>query len=116
MINGGCFCGAIRYQIDEDDLLVANCHCTMCRRTSGAPYVTWLIVHENNFRYTQGTPKLLKSSDEGTRFFCSDCGTPIVCQSSAHPERVDITLGSLDHPEKYTPTMEGFTDTRLPWV
>lgn len=116
MINGGCFCGAIRYEIDEVDLIVANYHCTICRRTSGAPYVTWLITYESNFRYTWGEPELLKSSDQGTRFFCRNCGTPILCRTSTHPERVDVTLGSLDKPEKYTPTMEGFTDTRLPWV
>ena len=43
-INGGCFCGAINYEIQDGDYLVANCHCTMCRSISGAPFVTWLIV------------------------------------------------------------------------
>ena len=35
-MEGGCFCGAIRYVIDDNDYGSGNCHCTMCRRTSGA--------------------------------------------------------------------------------
>jgi len=27
-----------------------------------------------------------------------------------------VTLGSLDEPTRFTPTMEVFGDTRLPWV
>ena len=42
--KGGCFCGTIRYEFDAEGIPVADCHCTMCRRTSGAPYVTWLVV------------------------------------------------------------------------
>ena len=43
-IEGGCFCGAIRYEIDEGKHVVANCHCTLCRKTSAAPFVTWMVV------------------------------------------------------------------------
>ena len=118
MIEGGCFCGAIRYEIDasENEYVVANCHCTICRRTSGAPYVTWLLTGSTRFRYTRGTPRILSSSDKGRRYFCEACGTPLVCEVAEHPDRVDITVGSLDAPGKFAPSRNGFTDTRLPWV
>ncbi|MDA0791137.1 MAG: GFA family protein [Proteobacteria bacterium] len=116
MKTGSCFCESIQFELKGDDYPVANCHCTMCRRTSGAPFVTWLLVPKDDFRVTAGRPKVLKSSDHGTRTFCGDCGTPITCISSRHPERVDITLGSLTHPEQLTPTGDYYEDTRLPWV
>ena len=114
-LTGGCFCGAIRYEIDAVPPVV-NCHCTMCRRTSAAPYVTWLIAPATDFRYTHGEPRKLQSSDHGTREFCPDCGTPITCVSTRHSERVDVTLGSLDDPTELTPTGDFYEDTRLPWV
>jgi hypothetical protein len=95
---------------------VANCHCTMCRRTSGAPYVTWLVVPADQFQYTLGAPKELKSSTDGTRFFCDSCGTPVACVNTSHPEIVDVTLGSLDEPDRFLPTFEVFEDTRLSFV
>ncbi|MCZ6619064.1 MAG: GFA family protein [Gammaproteobacteria bacterium] len=116
MIEGGCFCGEIRYQIEDGDYLAVSCHCTMCRRTSGAPYVAWLVVPKIEFSYTSGEPKLLNSSDHGERYFCSSCGTPVTCLVDSQPEFIDVTVGSLDHPETAAPTQEFHTDTRLPWV
>lgn len=115
-VKGGCFCGAIRYEFDADEIPVADCHCTMCRRTSGAPYVTWLVVPVSGFRYLQGEPSTLKSSENGTRYFCYQCGTPIACINTAHPEIVDITLGSLDEPGDFKPTFSVFEDTKLPFI
>lgn len=118
MVQGGCYCGEIRYEIDLDNVehRVADCHCTICRRTSGAPYVTWLLLPKENFRYVEGTPAILQSSAHGTRYFCKHCGTPLVCLVGEHPERIDVTTGSLDRPEQFEPTMQAFTDTKLPWL
>lgn len=116
MIEGGCFCGAIRYEIDDGDYLVANCHCSMCRRTSAAPFVTWMVVPTFAFRYVQGEPAVLKSSEKGTRYFCPRCGSPLVCVNADHPDNVDVTTGSLDAPGQYPPTVAVFEDTKLRWL
>lgn len=116
MIEGGCFCGAIRYAIQAGDYPVANCHCSMCRRTSAAPFVTWMVVPIAAFEYRRGTPRVLQSSASGTRFFCARCGTPIACINTQHPDIIDITTGSLDAPEDFPPTMAIHEDTRLPWL
>jgi hypothetical protein len=114
--EGGCFCGNVRYVFEGEDIPVADCHCSMCRRTSGAAYVTWLVVPEDSFRYTKGEPTLFRSSADGSRYFCDQCGTPICCTNTTHEGIVDVTLGSLDEPEKFTPTFSIFEDTKLPFV
>jgi len=116
MIEGGCFCKRIRYAIDDGVYLSANCHCTMCRRVHAAPYVTWLVVPVDRFRYTGELPATLASSADGTRYFCRACGTHLACVNASHPEIVDVTVGSLDAPEAFVPTLEVFADTRLPGV
>jgi hypothetical protein len=115
-IEGGCFCGALRYAMEPGEYLAVNCHCTMCRRIHAAPYVAWLVVPVERFRYTRGTPAVLKSSAGGTRYFCSRCGTHVGCVNASHPEIYDVSLGSLDAPESFTPKRDFFADTRLPWV
>jgi len=114
MIEGGCFCRRIRYRIDDGEYLTANCHCTMCRRVHAAPYVTWLVVPVKQFSYSGGAPQKLASSADGTRYFCSACGTHVACVNASHPDVIDVTLGSLDEPTRFKATMDVFTDTRLP--
>ncbi len=114
--TGGCFCGAIRYEISDAPRASVNCHCTMCRRTSAAPFVSWLVVDKAHFRYTRGEPATLKSSTDGTRYFCTGCGTPVVCINASHPEWVDVTLGSLDDPNEFPPDRDVYDDTRLSWL
>ena len=113
--EGGCFCGTIRYVLDADSYPSGNCHCTMCRRTSAAAFVTWLVAPKAEFRYTKGEPRVLNSSSHGTRYFCDNCGTPLACEGAAHPDNVDITVCSLDAPEKFAPEGDWYTDTRLEW-
>jgi len=39
MLTGGCFCGAIRYEADGAPFRETNCHCSICHRTTGAPFL-----------------------------------------------------------------------------
>ena len=88
----------------------------MCRRTSAAPFVTWVVVPTERFRFTKGTPKTLQSSNIGTRTFCDACGTPLTCIISKRPDDIDITTGSLDDPNAFAPTVEVHEDTKLSWL
>jgi hypothetical protein len=115
-VTGACFCGAIGYSIAYKDHPIVNCHCTMCRRTSGAAYVTWAIIENDDFSFSRGNPKTLASSDHGTRTFCDQCGTPLTCVSTRHPDKIDITVGSFDAPAAFVPTQEYYTDTKLSWT
>jgi len=76
MKTGGCFCKSVRYELKNNDYKVVNCHCSMCRRTSGAPFVSWLIVPTTDFRYTGDTPHLLKSSETHRGIFVPSAALP----------------------------------------
>ena len=77
MLIGGCFCGAIRYEVTGTPFNATNCHCSICRRTTGAPFVTWFSVRPAEFRLVQGQPRQFNSSERGVRRFCGRCGTQI---------------------------------------
>ena len=115
-IHGGCFCGKIKFEFEAGDYLVANCHCHMCRQTSGAPFVTWVVVPKTVFHYTKGQPKTLVSSTKGRREFCADCGTPMVFYTADRPDNLDITTGSLLNPDDFKPTRVVHEESKLSWL
>jgi hypothetical protein len=116
MLQGHCFCGAIRYEAGDSPSLETNCHCSICRRTSGAPFVAWFTVPAAEFRFTRGTPASFKSSEHGTRTFCPRCGTPLTFQSTRYPTEIDVTTCSLEDPERLPPKDHTRTSSKLSWV
>jgi len=77
MLKGGCFCGAIRYEAGGTPFHKTNCHCSICRRTTGAPFVAWFSVPRSEFRLVQGATTQFRSTPKGTRTFCPRCGTQL---------------------------------------
>ena len=115
-MEGGCFCGAIRYRIDGPLRRTTHCHCIHCRRLSGAPFVTWAETARARFRVLSGTMASVESRPGISRRFCSACGTQITYENAATPESLDVTVGSLDDPSRAVPEDHVWADRMLPWV
>ena len=115
-ITGGCRCGDIRYEFLNypDEVLV--CHCPDCRRSVGAQSVAWAFLDLAYFRITQGTPTIYRSSPGVERAFCNRWGTTLSWVGEKQPGRIDVTLGSLDEPERFTPTKAVYRKHKLPWA
>ena len=115
-LTGGCCCGAVRYAIDAEPVDVCHCHCALCRRSSGAPVVTWLTVPRQALRLLGGTPRERRSSARAVRGFCADCGTALTFRADAQPQTIDITVASLDQPELVAPREHIWMSSALPWM
>ena len=55
VIEGGCVCGGVRYRLEAAPTQVNDCHCLDCRRSSGAPFVTWVIMDESRPTYRRSS-------------------------------------------------------------
>jgi hypothetical protein len=115
-IDGGCLCGAVRYQVSGDAYGITHCHCRTCRRASGAPFVTWAGFDADKFNFTQGQPGSYASSNNVIRTFCSRCGTALTYQRLDLPDSIDVTLGSMDDPEQLKPEDHTWTESKLSWI
>lgn len=114
-VEGGCFCGGLRYRIAGEPRDAAYCHCRMCQRSVGAPVVAWGTWPAERFAWTKGEPHLLASSPHGERFFCRDCGTQLLFRDPTEPEAVDVNLVTLDDPARFPPTYHIWTDSHVAW-
>lgn len=116
MLTGGCHCTAIRYEAANHPYNRTNCHCTICRGTTGAPCVAWFSVAITHFRFTQGTPTQYRSSQHATRTFCAVCGTQLTFSDDASPGEIDITTCSLDGATDLSPQDHTFAASQIPWL
>ena len=114
--TGGCLCGAIRYQAEADPLRAVICHCTICRRVSGAPMMCFVHFPAEAFRWLSGAPKRYRSSANAERGFCPLCGSTLTMHESVLGDRVQVALGSLDTPERAEPDDHVWTRQQLPWL
>ena len=99
-LEGGCYCGNVRYVSDGEPTLKAQCHCRECQYISGGSPNLFVLMPADGFRYTKGSPKQFTRSDlEGavTREFCAECGTHIITRRPGL-KPVVLKVGTLDDP------------------
>ena len=115
--SGGCHCGAIRYDVDGEPQHVALCHCSDCRRSAGAPMVSWAAFTADALTVTQGQPVTFYSSGAAMRSFCGTCGTGLFYRNADMlPGIVDIQSVTLDDPEALPPEAHIQVAERLHWM
>lgn len=118
LIEGGCFCGAIRYQVTAPFAGTAACHCRKCQYGSGGGPNYVALVPREAFKIIAGSPVAhLSKADSGAevaRAFCGTCGTPIYSDSPNLPYRA-VRVGSLDDPTNMRPAAHVWMAAAPPW-
>ena len=114
-LDGGCLCGAVRYHVTAAPSAVLYCHCRMCQRAAGAPVVAWFTVPVAGLHWLNGEPRVHRSSDGAVRLSCPACGSQLAFQADSVPDRLDLTVASLDRPAGLVPTYHCWTASQLPW-
>lgn len=116
-ITGGCLCGGVRYEIIGPFLRASHCHCSRCRRHSGAAVLTQGRVRREDFRLLTGEELLSVYRSEGAtaRAFCSVCGSSLFGATWPEGEEVSIRLGSIDGDPGIRPQFHTFVDSKAPW-
>src|SRR4030081_543034 len=113
MLKGGCLRGAVRWTCGTSPKAVHFCHCTMCRRWTGAPFATLAWFARGTVQWT-GKPVSFRSSPIAVRTHCGACGTPLSLAYDARDD-VALTVGTFDTPEAVHPTHHYGAESRLAW-
>ena len=113
--QGGCACGAVRYEARGPAENLCFCHCASCRRSAGATPVAWGTFATQRFELTHGALALHRSSPPVARGFCAACGTTLTYTHTARPGSIDVSRASLDAPAVLTPNCHIWVADRIAW-
>ena len=115
-IHQSCFCGAVALVVNGPPVIGRSyCHCSICRRLSGAPFSANGLWPASQVALLKGQEHLhsLVTSKKVTRFRCSECGSPIKADlmggkavalplSSFNPEQLLVDGWSPQHHLHYS--------------
>ncbi|MEW6762826.1 MAG: GFA family protein [Pseudomonadota bacterium] len=118
MLKGSCLCAEVAYTIAGPVESASHCFCTMCQKQHGAGAGTYANVARADLRIERGEEYVTEfaSSEQGRRAFCRRCGSTLFWRSEETPDRIAVTLGTLDTPFTDPVEIELHTDTRPSWL
>jgi hypothetical protein len=115
VLTGGCQCGRVRYALYAGPTSADICHCRMCQRALGNLFGAFAGIRLSDFAWTKGAPATYQSSSIVERGFCGHCGTPLSFRY-LETDKISLTAGSLDQPERVPPTEQVGIESRVPWL
>ena len=120
--TGGCQCGAIRYELTGEAIMLYACHCRDCQKQSSSAFGMSLIVAGTDIRFVRGGHKLCSWDTRGGDgsikrcHFCPDCGSRIYHGSDGADREISIKAGSLDDVGWLRPIAHIWLDSAQPWI
>lgn len=114
--SGSCLCGGVRFEVELPGIVMNNCHCSRCRKASGAAFGTYFHASLAAFRWVAGEElvTLFQPDNGDARPFCSRCGTrtPLVETDDDH---VIVPAGTFDDDPGITPQVHIHVASKAPW-
>ena len=118
--TGKCLCGDVTIQVSGEPVMQGNCHCTDCKKNTGAAYATILFFKDEQVSFLSGeTNSFQYSADSGnkkTKEFCTKCGSLVYGINTGRPGIKSIYIGVLDDGSFASPQFNVYTTRALPFV
>jgi hypothetical protein len=107
----------VRYEITEPFLRANYCHCSRCRKHSGAPALTQGRVPRDGFRLLAGEQLLQVYRPPGgmAKVFCRTCGSSLFGGTWPGGPEVSLRLGTLDGDPGIRPQFRTFVASKAEW-
>jgi len=117
-LEGGCYCGGVRYEFELPVGQVLGCHCSICRRTIGCDYATVVAVNRQSFKFTKKeTFAEYSTSEDLKRGFCNKCGCSLTFIHFNHEPHTNwLTLASVDEGHGIGIDAHIFAGSKGAWV
>ncbi len=118
VVKGGCLCGAVKFQCEDEFARFYQCHCKQCRQLTGSAYAANLFTEVDNIEWLHGATQIKKfqhPSRDFSKAFCGKCGSalPFVTKSG---KALLVPAGSLDDHPSIPVSANIFMSERVSWL
>jgi hypothetical protein len=115
-LSGKCLCGAVQYEVEDQFRYCLNCHCSNCRRATGAAFKPFAGIEHAKLRITCGADRLLIFGKQESPHdaHCAKCGS-LLYSVVREAEYVHVTLGTLVDAPSIRPSAHIFVGSKAPW-
>jgi hypothetical protein len=117
-VHGSCLCGGVRYEVTAPFLRANYCHCSRCRKHSGAAASAQGRVPREGFRLLSGEELIEVFRPPGggmVKAFCRVCGSSMFGGTWPEGPEVSIRLGTLDDDPGIRPQFHTFVGSKAVW-
>jgi hypothetical protein len=115
LLRGACYCRAVVFTIEDAFEYALCCHCSECRRRTGAAAKPFAGARTGTLTITDGADSVLRlGGDDGHHASCGRCGSLLysLVRDGAY---VHVPLGVLIDPPAITPSAHIFVGSKAPW-
>ncbi len=120
MFQGGCSCGAVRFELTSAPMFTHCCHCKDCQRQTGSAFVLNALIETDRIAHLSGelTAVRMPTDSGGVHdiYRCPKCQTAVWSDYGGRPQVRFVRVGALDDPTQLPPDVHIFTRSKLPWV
>ncbi|WJR78124.1 GFA family protein [Bradyrhizobium sp. NP1] len=114
-LSGKCLCGAVHYAVADAFSYAANCHCSNCRRATGAAFKPFAGIERDRLAITKGKDGLMIFGEGSAHdAHCGRCGSLLysVVREGAWAH---VAMGTLVDDPSIRPTAHIFVGSKAPW-
>jgi hypothetical protein len=114
-LAGSCQCGAVTYAVADEFSYALNCHCSNCRRSTGAAFKSLAGIERSKLRITSGEDNILTVGSPGwCDVRCKLCGSLLfaVVRDGAFAH---LAMGTLIDDPTIRPNAHIFVGSKAPW-
>lgn len=113
--TGRCYCGAVTLRAASPPLITTYCHCSDCRRLTGAPVGAFSAFAEGAITASPGLGDPVEIRPGVTRWFCRSCGSQLAARYAYLPEQIYTPVGLWDQAAEFEPQSHSHMASALPW-
>ena len=112
--EGGCLCGAVRFQASGEPINVRVCHCRNCQKAMGSPFFARALFAQDALT-VEGDTARYASSEATDRVFCKACGTRLFSWRT-NGTAAGVALALFDDRNAFAPTEHIWVNEKMHWV